>query len=101
DRGDHLVHVARVRVVAGEMTQLLAHGGAPLLTRRLQDDAQPCLVRQVRAAWVRAEHRHLTRAAGTVPLEDLDRGRLAGAVRAEEGEGLASPDLEIDTTHGL
>ena len=35
------------------------------------------------------------------PLEDLDRGRLARAVRAEQAEALAGRDLEGDPAHGL
>ena len=36
-----------------------------------------------------------------VALEDLDRGRLPGAVRPEEGEDLARGDLEVDSLHSL
>ena len=34
------------------------------------------------------------------PLADLDGGRLAGAVRAEQAEALAGRDLEIEAVNG-
>ena len=44
---------------------------------------------------------HASPALRAVALEDLDRRRLAGAVRAEEPEDLAGRDLEVDAAHGL
>ena len=41
---------------------------------------------------VEAEHAHLARVGLAVPLEDLDRGRLARAVRPEQPEHLARGD---------
>ena len=38
---------------------------------------------------------------GAEAFEDLDRGRLAGSVGAEEGEDLAAADLEVDPAHRL
>ena len=34
------------------------------------------------------------------PFEDLDRRRLAGAVRTEQPEALATPDVQRQTGHG-
>ena len=45
--------------------------------------------------------RDLAGAARAVALEDLDGGRLAGAVRAEQPEDLAALDLEDEPAHGL
>ena len=50
---------------------------------------------------VLAEHPDLAGAALAIALEDLDRGRLAGAVGPEEGEDLAGLDLEVDAANGL
>jgi hypothetical protein len=50
---------------------------------------------------VDAEHLHVARVARPVPLEDLDRRRLAGAVRAEEPEDLAGAHLEVDPRNRL
>ena len=44
---------------------------------------------------------HLAGVALPVALEDLDRRRLAGAVRAEQPEDLAGRDLEVDPAHRL
>jgi hypothetical protein len=38
---------------------------------------------------------------GAVALEDLDRRRLARAVRTEQAEDLALGNLEADPAHGL
>ena len=48
-----------------------------------------------------AEHADLAGVAGAIPLEDLDRRRLARAVRAEQAEHLALLDLEVDPAHRL
>ena len=50
---------------------------------------------------VGAEHRHGAAVAAAVALEDLDRRRLAGAVRAEQREDLALADLEADAAQRL
>ena len=54
--------------------------------------------RHARAGALRvlAEHLDLAAVAVAVALEDLDRRRLAGAVRAEQAEHLAGADLEVD-----
>ena len=48
-----------------------------------------------------AEHAHVAGGAVAVALEDLDGGRLAGPVRAEQAEDLAALDLERQPAHGL
>ena len=47
------------------------------------------------------EDADLAAAARPVPLEDLDGGRLARAVRSEQAEHLAVLDLEADSAHRL
>src|SRR6476646_9890904 len=43
-----------------------------------------------------AEHLDLAGRALAIALEDLDRRRLAGTVRPEEGDDLAARDVEVD-----
>ena len=50
---------------------------------------------------VEPEHARLTGAPRPVALQDLDRRRLPGAVRAEEGEYLADAYLEVDAADRL
>ena len=52
-------------------------------------------------AGIVAEHAHLAGVGAAVALEDLDRGRLAGAVGAEEAEDLAAVDGEVDALEGF
>ncbi len=101
DEVDHLVDVARVPVVAGEDPVHLAHGQDGPELGLLQDDADPLPERPLAAAGVEAEHGDLAAVALPVALEDLDRRRLAGAVRAEQAEDLAGRDLEVDPAHRL
>ena len=80
----------------------LAHGEVRPELRLLQHDADA--LRGTRGpgccgSW--PSTRHLARVARAVALEDLDRRRLAGAVRAEQAEDLALLDLEVDAAHRL
>jgi hypothetical protein len=50
---------------------------------------------------VDAEHRDVAGVAGTVALEDLDGGGLAGPVRPEEPEDLLGAYLEVDAVDPL
>src|SRR4029453_6691004 len=69
--------------------------------RLLEHDADPLAERALHARGVVAEHGHLAAVAGAVALEDLDGGRLACAVRAEQAEAPPRLDLEVDAAHGL
>jgi hypothetical protein len=51
--------------------------------------------------WIDAEHAHLAGAPRAEALEDLDGGRLARAVRPEEGEDLTARDVQVDSRDGL
>lgn len=94
DRGDGLVDVARPRVERGEVGEQLADGGGGRLACVLQHDAQARLPVQAAAMRIDTEHADVAARAIAVSLEDLDDGALAGAVGSEQGEGLASPDVE-------
>ena len=63
----------------------------------------PTRLRQARPAASRvvAEDADLAAVAVAEALEDLDGRRLAGAVRAEQGEHLAALDLEVDAVDGV
>ena len=83
------------------MLDRLAHGHARVEAAALEHDADALLQVAVALRGVVAEHAHLARRARAVALEDLDGGRLAGAVRAEQAEHLAALDLERHAAHGL
>ena len=99
DELDHLVDVARLLVVAGEHAVRLAHAEVRPELGLLEHDADPLAELGARVLWVVPEHGHLAGVAPSVALEDLDRRRLAGAVRAEQAEDLALLDVEIDAAH--
>ena len=101
DERDHLVDVARLRVVAGEHRVRLADGEVRPELGRLEDDADPLPEVAAGPLGIVSEHPHLAAVALAVALEDLDRRRLAGAVRAEEPEDLARLDREVDPAHRL
>ena len=93
--------VARARVVAGEQRDVLVDGQVRVHRRRLEHDADPLAPVAAGALRVDAEDGDAAAVALAVALEDLDRRRLAGAVRAEQAEDLALLDLEADAANGL
>src|SRR5207247_6708883 len=94
DDADHFVHGPRALVVAGEERQALAHAQVLVHRGRLEHDADAASPVARRACRVDPEYGDGAGVAAAVSLEDLDRRRLAGAVRAEQGENLAFADLE-------
>ena len=101
DELDHLVDVARPVVVTGEHAVRLGDGDRRPELRLLQHHADPLSEGRAGSSRIEAEDVDLAPVAGPVPLQDLDRGRLAGAVRAEETEDLALCDLEADPADRL
>ena len=67
----------------------------------LEDDAHSLTEHSLAPPGIEAEHRDLAGVPRAVALEDLDRGRLAGAVRAEQAEDLALLDPEGDPPHRI
>ena len=67
----------------------------------LEHDPDPVAPLAAAVGGVDAEHGDVSGAAREEAFEDLDGRRLAGAVRAEEGEDLAGGDLEVDAANGL
>ena len=102
DQGDDLVDVARGRVVAGVAGQRLADREVRLDRDVLQHQAdllaQGAAARPV--ARVAAEHLGPAGVAAAEPLQDLQRGGLARAVRPEQREDLAVRDSEAHPAHG-
>ena len=98
---DDLGRVARARVVAAEHVEALAHRQVRVERRGLEDDAEPLAPGPAGARRILAEHLDVARVAVAVALEDLDRRRLAGAVRPEQPEHLAGADLEVDAPDRL
>ena len=95
-----LVDIARVPVDLRGARDDLAHRQQVEPLGGLQHDAEP--LPPVEAGGRRVLPSTLTVAAVTAPeaLEDLDGGRLAGAVGAEQREDLALVDLEVDAGDG-
>ena len=96
DEVDHLVHVPGRGVEARVEGDRLADREVGVDARGLQDDADPLLEIGLGPRRVVAEDRDLAGRPVAVALQDLDRGRLPGAVRAEQGEDLAPVDVEVD-----
>ena len=69
------------------------------LAGALQHDAHPGPPVRAGVRGVSAEHRNLARIAAPVALQDLHRGGLAGAVRAEQSEHLATAYVEVHARH--
>src|SRR3954471_11286109 len=98
---DHLADVPRPLVIAGEELEDLPDGEKRIDGRGLEDDADAGPKRAAAAGRIGAQHPHGALVSVPVALEDLDGGRLAGAVRAEEGEHLAGLDAEADPVQDL
>src|SRR5262249_11306831 len=98
---DDLIHVARPLVVPGQGAQRLPRRQVRVDRRRLRPGAEPLAPRLPGSLRVGAEHLDVAGAAVAIALEDLDRRRLAGAVRTEQAEDLSGPDLEVDPAQCL
>src|SRR6185503_783517 len=68
--------------------------------RLLKLNAEPLLQRFGVGLPVEAEHFYFACVARREALADLDRRRLAGAVRAEQAEAFAGLHLEVEAVHG-
>jgi hypothetical protein len=79
----------------------LAHRHARIEAAALEDDADALLKLPIALRGVVSEHAHVARRPLPVALEDLDRGRLARAVGAEQPEHLTALDVERDPPHRL
>ena len=100
DRGEHVGDVARVRVGLRGAGERLARGQQVQAPGRLQHDADPVAPLEAGPLRVGAEDAHVAGVARPEPLGDLDGGRLAGAVRAEQREALAGADVEVEPVDG-
>ena len=101
DELDDLVERAGVRIVAAVLLDRLGHLEVGLDASGLQHDADPLAEGVLAPRRVVTEHAHLAAVALAMALKDLDGGRLAGAVGAEQRVDLAARDLEVDAAHGL
>ena len=96
-----LHHRARARVIAGVELENLEGGEVGLDRRFLEHHADPVAPGERSVPRILAEHESLASGPVAVPLQDLDRGGLAGAVGAQEGDDLAAVDVEVDAPHRL
>ena len=101
DELDHLADVPRARVVAGEEVERLAHRERRVHGGGLEHDSDARPKRCAAGFGIDAEDARLAAVAAPVALEDLDRRRLPGAVRAEEGEHLTCLDAEVEAVEHL
>ncbi len=98
---DQLIRRTWVRIEAPEQVDDLDHGQLRVERRRLEADADAWLERVGAVGDVEAEDDRLAAVGRPQALEDLDRRRLARAVRPEQAEDLARGDIEIDPVDGL
>src|SRR5204862_2795166 len=82
---------------AGELGELLGNGEVLVHGRGLEHDADASAPVEAGVSRIDAEHLYLAAVASPVALQDLDRRRLAGSVRAEQAEDLVRTELEVDT----
>src|SRR4029077_12226292 len=78
DQPDHFVDRSWVLVVARELREMLGNCEVLVHGRGLEHNADPPSPVEIRSRRIVPEHLHLTCIALSVPLEDLDRRRLAG-----------------------
>src|SRR6185369_12552487 len=94
---DQVVRAAPARVERGVQANEVSRGCPGLQAHAaLQHQPDAGLQRRTAVPWVHAEDPHRARVGGVIALDDLDRRRLAGAVRAEQRDELARPDHEVD-----
>ena len=84
------------RVVRAKMGQQFPHPPLAVVAPGLQHDAQARTPSLVPASRIGAEDGHVAGRAHSEAFQDLDRGRPARAVRAEQHDDFASPGREAD-----
>ena len=102
DEREHLLDGVRLAIKRSEQREHFAHGQLVGELRFLQLNAEPLAQRAPRGALAPRCPQNLDVAAvgRRQAFEDLDGGRLPGAVRSEQPEALARPDREIETRDG-
>ena len=99
DQLAQLAAVTATREVRAVLAQRFGHGELQLDARRLQHDPDAVPVRRATGRGIEAQDAHVSRVAVAITLEDLDRGRLPGAVGAEQREDLALVHREVDAAY--
>ena len=94
DDRQQLVDLAAASVEGAKQPQHLFDGQLVAELRFLQLDAEPFAQLALARRSSESEDLDVARRRREEPFEDLDRRRLAGAVRAEEAEALAAPDVQ-------
>jgi hypothetical protein len=85
------------RVVPAEVREQLADAPLPVVAPGLEHDPQPRPPVFTTVCRVDPQHVHLAGRPHAEAFEDLDRGRLARAVRPEQAHDFASVGLEVDS----
>src|SRR5439155_9374757 len=97
----HRIRIVPSLVEAAEETERLADGELLGQPRLLEGDADPLPKLQVVLPPTPAEHFDVAAGGFQQPFEDFDRGRLAGAVRAEQAKALTGAHFEIEPVDGI
>ena len=100
DHREHLVDRRAAVVERPEQRDDLFDGELVAELRLLELDTEPLPQRVVVGAPAHAEDLDVAGVRLDQAFEDLDGGRLAGAVRPEQAEALPCPHLEIEAGHG-
>ena len=96
DQVQQLVGVARVRVETPVLRERLARLGAGIDPAALEHQPDPGSERRTALGRVDPENAGRAAVAASIALDDLDGGRLAGAVRSEQRDELARADRQRD-----
>ena len=99
DEPDHLIDTSTAGVVAAVHLDQFGDGQLALDAALLKHDPDPLVHCAFASCRVHGEHGGVAAVALAVALENLDGGRLARAVRAEQAEHLSLRYLETDPAH--
>src|SRR6266446_2432446 len=102
DEREHLLDGVRLAIKRSEQREHFAHGQLVGELCFLQLNAEPLAQRAPRGAVAPRcpQNLDVARVGGRETFEDLDGGRLPGAVRPEEPKAFAGPDREIEPRDG-
>jgi len=101
DRIEQDIEIPRLPVTRRGGAQQLVDGELTRAERFLQDDADPFAVAPGRSPRIDCQHAHRARVGVAEALHGFQRGRLSGAVRAEQGEHFAAANVEVQAVESL
>jgi hypothetical protein len=93
---EQVVGVERVAIEPGVQPDELGRASLRVDPAVLEHQADPSAQRRALSGGIEPEHSHLPAIGGPVPLEDLDRRRLARAIGTDQRRDRARCDLEVE-----